>query len=50
MPGTTAVKGVKGSVSLKKGKKYTYYVRAYVKEPTGVVKSKYKAFKAVKKY
>lgn len=33
----------------KKGKKYTYYVCAYVKEPTGVVKSKYKAFKAVKK-
>ena len=46
----------KGSTSswtdtkVKKGKKYAYYVRAYVKEPTGVVKSKYKAFKAVKKY
>lgn len=45
----------KGSTSswtdtkVKKGKKYTYYVRAYVKEPTGIVKSKYKAFRAVTK-
>lgn len=45
----------KGSTSswtdtkVKKGKKYTYYVRAYVKEPTGIVKSKYKAFRTVTK-
>lgn len=30
-----------------KGKKYRYYVRAYVKEPNGVVKGKYKASAAV---
>ena len=34
---------------VKKGKKYRYYVCAYVKEPTGVVKSKYKASAAVTK-
>lgn len=45
----------KGSTSswtdtkVKKGKKYTYYVRAYVKEPTGIVKSKYKTFRTVTK-
>ena len=32
---------------VKKGKKYRYYVRAYVKEPNGVVKGKYKASAAV---
>ncbi len=32
---------------VKKGKKYRYYVRAYVKEPNGVVKGKYKASAAI---
>ena len=32
---------------VKKGTKYRYYIRAYVKEPTGVVKSKYKASASV---
>ena len=32
---------------VKKGKKYRYYVRAYVKEPNGIVKGKYKASVAV---
>ena len=32
---------------VKKGKKYRYYVRAYVKEPNGVVKGTYKASAAV---
>ena len=32
---------------VKKGIKYRYYVRAYVKEPSGVVKSKYKASASV---
>lgn len=45
----------KGSTSswtdtkVKKGKKYTYYVSAFVKEPSGIVKSKYQASKAVTK-
>ena len=45
----------KGSISswtdkkVTKGKKYGYYVCAYVKEPSGVVKSRYKASSLVRR-